>query len=160
MLIAPLGIILHLERDFHMKSHDDQEGFMALQNCLKLHHRACAETASILKMLDKSKPMSCLKSWLKIIFQHCLFGLVMPSALWFTDVFTDSVLCATYYHYWQIPQYSTSYFNNTLEYYPEQLNDKAKFFYSVFFIVLLSSSRPLKQSSGQAQDGQKKSMKM
>ena len=52
-LIAPQGIILQLERDFHMKGHDDKRGFLKLENCIKMFQGASAETAAALQMLDK-----------------------------------------------------------------------------------------------------------
>ena len=66
-LIAPQGIILQMERDFHMEGNDDHKGFMILQSCLKLNHGASAETANALNKLDMSKPMSNVKLYLLVL---------------------------------------------------------------------------------------------
>ena len=135
-LIAPLGIVLQLERDFHIENHDDRKGFMKLEGCLKKNHGASAETSSALKMLDKSKPMSTPTVWFKISIQHFLFGLGLPLTLWSTDVFTDSMLCEKYLHSNWTEEQPTVHQNDSLEYLSENLTNQAKFFYSFFFVII------------------------
>jgi len=111
-LLAPQGIILQLETEFHMKGGNEQEGLMKVEDCLKLNQGASTETSSALKLLDKSKPPSTVSLWFSIIFKHGLFGLLIPLGLWIADISTDSILCENYYHNY-----------TTLEYYSEQFEN-------------------------------------
>lgn len=91
-LIGPLGMIMQLERDFHMINDEDRPGFRALVDCYRQNHGSSPETLAALRTFDMSKPHTISRIWMRILLRFFLIGLVIPLCLWTADIATDLIL--------------------------------------------------------------------
>jgi hypothetical protein len=103
-MFGPYGILLELEKLAHMKSEEDTDGFLELQDCLRSNSGSSDKTIKTLNMLKGTTPWSIPKKVLvdlKLIVAICL----VPLCFYLSDVITDSLMSQLYYNGWMDEDY-------------------------------------------------------
>ena len=143
-MFGPYGLLLELEMHAHMRSKEDNYGFLELQACLRNHCGSSNETIRTLGMI-KSTTSKSNQEVAMIYFRMMIGLLIIPLGFYISDVTTDSLMTEQYYQNWRKTQNITLGVINTemnscnssistLQEYPECLSDIATFFYSLVFI--------------------------